>query len=60
MRERTVLTLVLFIVLLNCISETADTQPAQPNSCEAVVNELNLSLSPKIDEKELVTVLILI
>jgi len=56
-RSRTGLSLLLFIVLLAGISGPADTQPAKANNCEAVVSELNQSLSQKIGEKELVSVL---
>jgi ribonuclease T1 len=57
MRKRTALTLLFFSVLLTCINGTVDAKPAQYTSCEAVVSEFNQSLSPKIDEKELVTIL---
>lgn len=57
MRYRTHLSLFLFIILLAGINGTVDTQASQSNSCQAVVSELNQSLSPKIDEKELVSVL---
>ena len=57
MRNRTHLSLFLFIILLPGISLTADTQLSKSNSCQAVVSELNQSLGPKIDEEELVSVL---
>ena len=57
MRSLSHLSLFLFIILLPGISLTADTQLSKSNSCQAVVSELNQSLSPKIDEKELVSVL---
>jgi len=57
MKNRTHLSLFLFIILLAGLSGTAETQPSKSNSCQAVVSELNQSLSPKIDEKELVSIL---
>jgi hypothetical protein len=47
----------LSIILLANISGTALTQPSESKSCQEVVSELNQSLSPKIDETELVSVL---
>ncbi len=57
MRNRTCLSLCVFVVLLAGISRAGDIQPLKSNSCEAVVHQLNQSLNPKIDEKELVNVL---
>jgi len=57
MRNETHLRIFLFIILLVGISGTADTQPLKPNSCETVISGLNQSLNPKIDEKELVSIL---
>ena len=57
MRSLSHLSLFLLIILLPGISLTADTQLSKSNSCQAVVSELNQSLSPKIDEEELVSVL---
>jgi hypothetical protein len=57
MRNRTHLSIFLFIILLTGISGIADTQLSKSKSCQAVVSELNQSFSPKIDEKELVSVL---
>lgn len=57
MRIRIHLSLLFFIILFAGISRTVDAQPSKSNSCQAVVSELNQSISPKIDEKELVSVL---
>jgi len=57
MRKRSRLSLFLFFILLAGISRTADAQPLKTNSCQTVVSELNQSLSPKIDEKELISIL---
>jgi len=57
MRIRVHLGLLLFMILLTGFSRTAGAQPSKSNSCQAVVSELNQSISPKIDEKELVSVL---
>jgi len=57
MRNRAYSYIFLSIILLVGISGTALTQPSESKSCQAVVSELNRSLSPKIDEKELVSVL---
>ncbi len=54
---RTCLSLFLFTLLLAGISRAADIQPSKSNRCEAVVHQLNQSLNPKIDEKELVNAL---
>ncbi len=57
MRKQATFSLFLFIILLAGISGAADTEPAQHNSCETVVSKFNQSLTSKIDEKELVTIL---
>jgi len=45
------------IILLAGISGTAGAQLPESNSCQSVVSDLNQSLTPKIDERELVSVL---
>ena len=57
MRIRIHLSILFSIILLTGISRTADAQASKSNSCYAVVSELNQSISPKIDEKELVSIL---
>lgn len=55
--NRTHLRIFLFIILFAGLNGTAHTQGLESKTCQAVVGELNQSFSPKIDEKELVTVL---
>ena len=57
MRNWAHLSLFLLIILAAGIGGTAGAQPPESNSCQTVVSDLNQSLSPKIDEKELVSVL---
>ena len=57
MRNQIHLSIFLFIILVVGISGTTDAQPSKSKSCQEVVSELNQSLSQKINEKELVSVL---
>jgi ribonuclease T1 len=55
LKLRLILCFCLFA--LKGIAPGFDTRPALAETCEAVVKELNRSLHPQIDEKELVTIL---
>ncbi len=56
MRNRTHLSLLLFIILMMGMNGTAAPHPPKSNSCQTVVRELNQSLRLKIDEEELVSI----
>ncbi|MGC2063920.1 MAG: ribonuclease domain-containing protein [Thermodesulfovibrionales bacterium] len=53
MALRTVTRAVIFILFASCFLQT----PAHAEPCETVVHALNIQLSPKIDEQELIEVL---